>query len=312
MRILLISAGSLLATQAAAQGIDNGDFENDWAGWTDASSNGCNFGCEDGTADIIGEDEADGLQFPSPTKALMLTTGDDDGMGPGNSGSFGRVRSEPFLVTWESLGWQQIADARDQILTVEIFTPEGGQVANVNVDPSEDSWQVGALDISPACGLEIGVEITATLDQGGWDANYVSIWDDMAMGGTVCEQYVDGDGDGFCQEGVDLNGNGDCADEGEPDPDINDCDDTDGNIYPGAEDIGGNGIDENCDGVDEDAGSTGGTNMPTGDDDDDDDGKAKSEGLIAAGGAGCACNTGGSSPIGLFVFAALVLIRRRR
>ena len=278
------------------------------------SSDICNFGCEDGFADTIDESETE-VAFPSPTTGLILGTGNQEG-GFGQDKSFGRARSSPFFVTWQTLGWEQIAESRDQILTVEIFSPVGGFVGKVDVDPSEGAWASGAIDISSACGEELGVEITGMLDQGGWDAQYITIWDDIEMGGVPCPQYVDADGDGVCLEGLDLDGDGNCAGDGEPDSDVNDCDDNDAAIFPGAVDVGGNGVDENCDGVDEDADSTDpgstdpGTNMPTGDDDDDDSQDA-SEGLIAAGGAGCACDSGGASPVGLLVFLGLLALRRR-
>jgi len=313
MRILLISAGSLLATTAAAQQVPNGDFENGMASWSDASSDICNFACDDGSSSIIDEADTDG-NFPSPTSAMRLVTGSEDG-GFGQDKTFGRTRSVQFMVTWKTLGWEQVSDGRNQLLSVEIFTAVGGQVAKDDVDPSVDSWSSGAIDIAPACGQDIAVEITGMLDNGGWGGSQVSLWDDVEQGGAPCDQYVDNDGDGVCLEGIDLDGDGNCASEGEPDEGINDCDDDDADIFPGAEDIGGNGIDENCDGLDEDAGPTDpgttdpGTNMPT----DDDDGEANlnNEGVIAAGGAGCACNSGGSSPIGLLVLLSLALIRRR-
>lgn len=45
----------------------------------------------------------------------------------------------------------------------------------------------------------------------------------------TCSMDGDGDGDGFCQE---------------------DCDDTNRDVHPGAEDIPGDGIDQDCDGQD--------------------------------------------------------------
>ncbi len=62
----------------------------------------------------------------------------------------------------------------------------------------------------------------------------------------TCEGGEDKDGDGFVVNGVN------CSDY-----EI-DCDDADENIHPGAEDVLGDGIDQNCDGVDGNGGSGGG------------------------------------------------------
>ena len=80
-------------------------------------------------------------------------------------------------------------------------------------------------------------------------------------GYTGCFMYhtqVDADGDGYCDGGVDNNHDGDCTDSGdimyaedETAPDsVIDCDLTDATIYPGATEIWGDGIDQDCDGSD--------------------------------------------------------------
>ena len=66
----------------------------------------------------------------------------------------------------------------------------------------------------------------------------------------VWDCYTDADGDGF---GVDTplgSDDPDCEDAGES-IDITDCNDEDAEIFPGAVEIAGNGIDENCDDIDD-------------------------------------------------------------
>jgi len=84
-------------------------------------------------------------------------------------------------------------------------------------------------------------EICDSLDN---DCNFL-----IDDGLTFTDYYVDGDDDGYGDEndpGVSL-----CANPGSGYSTTNDdCDDTDNSVYPGATEIIGNGIDENCDGVD--------------------------------------------------------------
>lgn len=62
---------------------------------------------------------------------------------------------------------------------------------------------------------------------------------------------ADGDGDGYA---LPLGANA---------PGAFDCDDTRADVHPGAEDVAGDGIDQNCDGVDGMAPTTGSAPAPT-------------------------------------------------
>ena len=63
--------------------------------------------------------------------------------------------------------------------------------------------------------------------------------------GVQTVYFIDNDGDTYGNPSVNILA---CTQPIGYTPDDNDCNDTDANINPGAEDIGGNGIDENCDG----------------------------------------------------------------
>jgi hypothetical protein len=63
--------------------------------------------------------------------------------------------------------------------------------------------------------------------------------------GVQTVYFIDNDGDTYGNPSVSILA---CTQPIGYTPDDNDCNDTDANINPGAEDIGGNGIDENCDG----------------------------------------------------------------
>ncbi|MEQ1505037.1 MAG: lectin-like protein, partial [Myxococcota bacterium] len=93
-------------------------------------------------------------------------------------------------------------------------------------------------------------------------------------GGDQCHRDTDGDGEGSTAvvDSADL----DCADGGEA-PDADDCDDTDEDVYPGAPETCGDGVDSDCNGAggpssDEDGdGLTWSQEGPRGGDDCDDD-----------------------------------------
>ncbi len=62
--------------------------------------------------------------------------------------------------------------------------------------------------------------------------------------------HYDGDGDGFGWAGVSIEADGDCLDDPWDSATGDDCDDALPSIFPGAVEIVGNGIDEDCSGVD--------------------------------------------------------------
>jgi len=101
--------------------------------------------------------------------------------------------------------------------------------------------------------------------------------------------YVDSDGDGF--------GTGAPIDQCDPSANLvsvdGDCDDGDASIFPGAEDVDGDGVDSDCDGGD---GSAATADPLSG------------EPIVASG--NCGCRTGGSTS--WFLALPLLLVARRR
>ena len=163
--------------------------------------------------------------------------------------------------------------------------------------PAEDQLQVRVTVVAPACPAGLGEAWTCN-----GDARERCV--DDVLQSQPCDMG--------CAEGACVGVPAD--DDGDGHNTSVDCDDGDASVYPGAEDVCGDGVDANCDGVDvcpgEDAGpgtmpgSDGG--VPLGDGGVDDDGAAR--GMVAGG-----CAAGGSGPGGaaLLLFG-VVLFRRRR
>ena len=322
----------LVSGAASAQTVPNGDFETgDLAPWADDSSSVCGpIGpCEDGESFVISSADA-GVTMPQGTYGLGLYTGDQTGW----QTSFGAVESAPFLVTWTRLSWRQRAENDAIELEILLFDASGVEVGATQPDANEGSFVEQDMEIAGGCGRTLSVRVSATpTDAGGWGEDNIGVvlFDAFAQTGEPCRMFRDEDGDGYCENGIDLDGDGNCAGDGEPTLDEQDCDDTNGDIHPGAVDIGGNGIDENCDGADDPAGGTGSgtggatgsgtggatgtgtgsatgtatgtTPIGTGDGEDD-------EGIKAAG-AGCACDSGGA-PTGWLALGVMGLLARRR
>jgi hypothetical protein len=132
--------------------------------------------------------------------------------------------------------------------------------------------------------------------------------------------YVDADGDGYRTTEVVQSIDADCSDDGEAtvDEPLVDCDDTRAGVNPGAEEIAGDGVDQDCDGFDPAAeGEPSGTDTAVEGDDSEVPAGGDGELTVAVeyppekGG----CSTAGlSTPVRLswFVGLGLILGFRRR
>ena len=113
--------------------------------------------------------------------------------------------------------------------------------------------------------------------------------------------YTDADLDGFAAvEGTVLSADLSCTGEGEAEAPGEDCDDRNASIYPGAPEVAGDGIDQDCDGADLESPEGGDTGPP------EDTGTPP-----ASPSCGCAASASPLPGAWLVALAALVARRRR-
>jgi len=128
--------------------------------------------------------------------------------------------------------------------------------------------------------------------------------------------YVDADGDGYRTTEVVESIDSDCDDAGEATMDMPlvDCDDTRAGVNPGAEEIPGDGVDQDCDGTDPSSDGVSGddTAVPTGSGDDAAVEVTVEMDAPEAEKGGCSTAGQGSTPLGWIIGVLGLLGLRRR
>lgn len=133
-----------------------------------------------------------------------------------------RVRSAPFVITHQALTF---AESTPGTFGLQIG---GAPLTVVSGPPSVDALSERQADASAWCGQQVELELVANRDG---DLLPDQFWiDDLALGGAICPEAEDADGDGLCASGTDLDGDGLCVGADEAEGAGVDCDDSDAHV----------------------------------------------------------------------------------
>lgn len=234
-------------------------IDNDCDGLIDVEDGGCSAAVDadgDGWCPAGRDDDGDGD---------CLDAGEDVMSGDCNDGN-AAVNPDADEICDDTLDndCNGFADGEDELCDPSLFDTDddgwcpGGRDLNDDGDCRDEGEDVTPADcddtdasVSPDALEECtDDECAACSDMRDNDCDALMDAADPGCGGTT----VDMDGDGICaMAGRDRNGDGDCDDPDESTGEI-DCNDSDANVFPGAEDICGDAIDQDCDGLDLDCG----------------------------------------------------------
>ena len=279
----------------ACDGVDNncsGD-ESDVAGWTEyyADTDGDGFGdagsalgaCDGQPVDYVTDntdcDDNESAMYPGNTEVCDGLDNDCNGLLDDGQ------PTTDWYVDLDADGFGNDGNVVNQFCSPgSDWVEQGGDCDDglANVNPSAEE----------VCdGLDNDCDDLTDLD------------DDSLVDGQV--GYEDGDGDGYgAGDAIDVCDLGDLVElDG-------DCADTNADINPGAEEVPGNDVDEDCDGVAQTGSGTTGTGTGTGG---TRPGPTTATGATGGEAAGCNCDSGtGSAPMGFVWVLGIVGLMRRR
>lgn len=214
--------------------VPNGSFESgSLSPWMTLSAGQAFVVEEGGEFSLVGESSAS-ITFPEGTHALLLRQGNTPVAPPARAGVLARVTHEQLAFA--------VLDEAGGIPPTQIRV---GALPAINAPLSVGAFSDFSVVVAQRCGESTFIEFQST---GGIHYGLV---DDVRFTGTVCAVYQDADADGSCPEGVDLDGDGRCTTPDEiQSPTAVDCDDQDATRHPGAVELPGDGIDQDCNGFD--------------------------------------------------------------
>jgi FG-GAP repeat/Putative metal-binding motif len=267
----------------------NSDFDADADGFD--SDNHGGHDCDDDDGSIYPgatESLADEVDQDCNSSEACYVDNDDDG-----------YRTAETVLSADSdctdTGEGSATDPTGECDDSDAFTYPGAAWNDSTTACMTDADGDGYGDDGPKSGVSAGTDCDdddATVSPAATTEGIGDEVDQNCDGNDNC--YVDADDDGSIEGiGIVATSDSDCTDPGEglaTDP-TGDCDDTDATIYPGATEVEGDGIDQDCDG---------------------EDALAEVDETGKGGCGGCASTAGPSSAAGVWLLLGLLGVRRRR
>ncbi len=199
--------------------------DSDGDGFGDGSDTSCS-AASGYVTDSTDCDDGDSAINPAASEVCDAVDNDCDGLVDDDDGSLDSSTWSSWYADQDSDGY---GDPSDPVAACD--QPSGYVDNSDDCDDTDDSVSPAADEL---CN-ELDDDCDDTVDEG--DATDAATW------------YGDGDGDGFTDAELSVaaceppSGYAEASDEP-------DCDDSDSSVHPGAEEIAGDGIDQDCDGAD--------------------------------------------------------------
>ena len=227
-----------------AEDCDDED-EDIFPGAEDTADDGIDQDCNGVDATVCYYDgDGDGYGWPNPMNDVL---GDCEGPNESSIGTDCDDSSDSIHPGAEEIpddGYDQDCSGADSVTCYVDADGDGSGGAVDTIDPDGSCTDAGQSPYSGDCDDDddtVSPQLNEVLDDG---------IDQDCSGTDAITCYYDGDGDGYGWPGVLPSIDDDCDDPYESSVNT-DCDDALDSIHPGAEEVLGDGIDQDCDGVPE-------------------------------------------------------------
>jgi hypothetical protein len=187
--------------------------------------------------------DGDGYGYPGPTVIAFDTCGENLTDVPGDCDD-SRDDFNPDAVDVIGDGFDQDCSGADTVMCFVDADGDGYGLDAAAPDPDGSCEDDGQAFIGGDCD-----DTDPSIHPGGAETPGDGV-DEDCNGVDAAACHYDGDGDGYGWPGVYVDLDGDCDDDPLQSADGSDCDDSRADIFPGAQELVGDGIDQDCNGTD--------------------------------------------------------------